>query len=73
MYIIFAPGIYTLKGSIKKDGRTGIDPYTETAVLFMMNKIRGTSQLNIDILMYGSHLHGYTIIFVNIIRVHSKA
>jgi hypothetical protein len=29
--------------------------FNETAALFMMDKIRGTSQLNIDILMYGSH------------------
>ncbi len=28
--------------------------FNETAALFMMNKIRGTSQLNIDILMYSS-------------------
>jgi hypothetical protein len=29
--------------------------FHETAALFIMNKIRGTSQLNIDILMYSSH------------------
>jgi hypothetical protein len=30
--------------------------FNETAALFMMNKIRVTSQLNIIILMYGSHM-----------------
>ncbi len=32
----------------------GLILFNETAALFMMNKIRGTSQLNIDILMYSS-------------------
>jgi hypothetical protein len=40
---------------VKKDGQTGIDYFNETTTLFMMNKIRGISRLNIDILMYSSH------------------
>ncbi len=43
------------KYGIKKDGQTGIDDLSWTAALFMTNKVWGTSQLNIDILMSGSH------------------
>jgi hypothetical protein len=42
------------KINVLTEAYVGLILFNETAALFMMNKIRGTSQLNIDILMYSS-------------------
>jgi hypothetical protein len=53
------PGISKLQFLTKKniitEAYVGLMLFNETAALFMKNKVWGTSQLNIDILMSGSH------------------
>jgi len=41
--------------TVRKTHRLVLIIFNQTAALFMTNKVRGTSQLNIDILMSGSH------------------
>jgi hypothetical protein len=47
-------GGYVDNKMVRKMVRLVLIIFNETAALFMMNMIRGTSQLNIDILIYSS-------------------